>query len=198
MLPALSIWLAMMMMSGSAGRTRKMFARADSTSSGMPPRKPALTPMSTASSVAPTPVTRPTIMTDRVPTSSCENTSRPRWSVPSQCEPDGGASRSRLTSLGLCGAIHGPMIASTTNTARITRPVIDLALRTKTNFFFLRCAGSVDGPSTALSTRLSVSTGTAAAGSMGRFDIVSPPDGCADRGTRRPRRRGCSPGARPP
>ncbi len=98
--PALGSCAAMMMMSGSCGMTRNTFDRADSVSSPRPPTKPAVTPTTTPSSVAPTPAMRPTTSTPRVPTMICDRMSRPVWSVPSQWAADGEPSRSVLTWLG--------------------------------------------------------------------------------------------------
>ena len=98
--PASGSWLTMMMTSGRPGSTRKMVDSADSASSLRPPRNPAVTPTITASAVAATPATNPTTSTGRVPTSSCESTSWPRWVVPSQCFVLGGCSVSRPSALG--------------------------------------------------------------------------------------------------
>lgn len=73
--PVSSTKLAMMMISGRPGMTRKMLESIERISSAAPPRKPALTPMSTDSTVARMPARNPTSSTPRVPTRIWERTS---------------------------------------------------------------------------------------------------------------------------
>ncbi|SCE15581.1 hypothetical protein GA0115235_112414 [Streptomyces sp. DpondAA-F4a] len=67
--------LAMMMISGSPGMTRKTLENIERISSAAPPRNPAVTPMSTDSTVARNPAMKPTRSTPRVPTRIWESTS---------------------------------------------------------------------------------------------------------------------------
>ena len=66
----------------------------------------------------------PAMVTEnRPPHISLDSTSRPRWSVPSQCSVDGLASRlDRSWAAGSYGAIHGVSSSTTTTTARIAAP----------------------------------------------------------------------------
>src|SRR5262245_31639955 len=83
--------------------------------------------------VATNPAMNPMIMTGRVPTTSCEKTSCPRWVVPNQCSHEGGWRIASLRGLGSYGAIHGPTIATTTKNARMTMPAMAFLLRRKRN-----------------------------------------------------------------
>ena len=64
-----------------------------------------------------------TIRTSRAPTITRENTSRPSWSVPNQCAPDGAwLIAFRFWAYGLCGTSVGPNTAQKTQNSRITAP----------------------------------------------------------------------------
>src|SRR6266702_16479 len=65
--------------------------------------------------------------------------SRPRWSVPNQCAPEGAATKLLPRLSGSYGAIHGPMIANSTKKATTARPTAAFALAM--NRKFLRRAG---------------------------------------------------------
>ena len=51
-------------------------------------------PISSESTVAIAPAAKPTTSTPRVPTSNWLKMSRPSWSVPNQCAPEGAATGS--------------------------------------------------------------------------------------------------------
>ena len=65
---------------------------------------PAVTPTSTASTVAMAPAAKPTSRVTRAPASSSEKTSCPVCVVPSQCAADGGARLAPVCADGLYGA----------------------------------------------------------------------------------------------
>src|SRR5580658_8231747 len=108
----------MTMSSGSAGSTRKMLASMESRSSAHPPKYPAVTPNSTASTVAAAPATSETMIVLRPPASSWERTSCCTCVVPSQCAAEGGIGVPLVVEtlvFGLYGATSGPMMARITN-----------------------------------------------------------------------------------
>ncbi len=114
------------MSSGRAGSTRKMLASMDSRSSASPPAYPAVTPITTDSTVAASPARNATSMVLRPPASSWDSTSCCCWVVPSRCAADGGSGKLTVAENvrpGLYGASHGPIAASTAKPASIARPV---------------------------------------------------------------------------
>src|SRR3954449_3102416 len=145
--PAEGMAEATMMISGSAGITRKTFESADRLSSAAPPRKPALTPIRTDNAVATRPASRPTNITPREPTKTWLKMSCPRCVVPNQCLPDGAWIRSLLRADGSYGATHGPMIAIRQKNASTTRPVAAFGFATNRNRRRLARAPEVTGTS---------------------------------------------------
>ena len=80
------------MSSGSAGMTRNTLVISDSTSSHTPPRKAAVTPTITESTVATRPTENASSRVSRIPTSIWDSTSCPLCVVPSRCAPYGACS----------------------------------------------------------------------------------------------------------
>jgi hypothetical protein len=82
---------------------------------------PAQTPNAAASTGAETPIASDAC----VPSSTRENTSRPKESLPNQYSADGPwLAPRKFCSSGSCGTSHGPTSASTTSTATRTMPIV--------------------------------------------------------------------------
>src|SRR5881628_2169058 len=115
------------------------------TWSTQPPKKPERIPSAVPITPAKITAVKPTIIDTRVPKISRESTSRPMWSVPSQCSAlppatqAGGLKRweSEPTS-GLCGAMNSANTAVNTSTSRIRignvgKPSVRKAARREAN-----------------------------------------------------------------
>src|SRR6266851_5050760 len=116
---------------GKPGRTRKTLMSRASTSSTMPPRKPATRPTVTESAVTTRPVAKPQRIETRVPTTSWLKISCPVWVVPSQLAVEGGTSTSFESALGSVWINSGPINATRTKKSTIQIPIVALRLRVK-------------------------------------------------------------------
>src|SRR3954452_10314771 len=118
------------MISGNVGSTRKTLVIIDSRSSASPPRYPADTPTSTASTVAKKPATSAMTSDSRVPYTSCAQMSCPKDVVPSQCSLDGGRPGGNAGRFGsLTSVNHSGAIAKMQKIVKRTSPIIALRLR---------------------------------------------------------------------
>jgi hypothetical protein len=100
----------------------------------------------------------------RDPTMARDSTSRPIWSVPNRCAPDGAwLTASSCWSNGLYGAIRVPNTAHTTQNSRMVTPIRNVGLRSSSR----HGAGAPD--------REVCATATAAAGGGAAMSVTRLP-----------------------
>src|SRR5689334_13769679 len=108
----------------TAGKAKIRSEVRDSASSTQPPRAAAQAPSATPADMPSATAINPTVIETWAPTMMRESTSRPRWSVPSQCCADDGRSLKRMArSSGGHGVQKSDTSAVPTNSSSSTAPI---------------------------------------------------------------------------